>query len=237
MQDSSLSKADTAAQELKDFVYIVSHDFSAPLRGIVEFSKLLKTEQREALNDEGKEYLSLIIESGEKLQNMLAGLLEYSRLNTASKPLSMVDCNDILNNCRSTLQDKITTTGAQIDIAQLPTVAAEPEKLTRLFLALLDNALKFHAAGVAPYISVSAEKQDKSWLFTVRDNGIGIDQEFHKRIFQPFQRLHADKEYPGIGMGLTLVKKIVGQQGGEIWINPAAGQGSAFMFTLPHREG
>lgn len=234
---AALPDAETIAQEFKEFAYVVAHDLSAPLRGMVEFSKLLKTEQFDALSDDGKEYISLISESGEKLQKMLGGLLDYSRLNTMGKPLSKVDCNRVLEDCRIVLKDKLEASNAKVDITALPSVMADADQLMQLFLLLVDNALTFHVPGGAPDVSVCAENNEKDWVFTIRDNGIGIEPQFHKRVFQPFQRLHTDSEYPGIGMGLTLAKKIVTRHGGQIWIDlTPPGKGSSFHFTLPHKE-
>ncbi len=234
MQNTVLSPdAEKIAQQFKEFAYIVSHDLNTPLRGVVEFSKLLKAEHHDVLNEEGKEYLALIIESGEKMQNMLVGLLDFSRLNTMSKPLSKVNCNKILEDCKVVLKDKIETTKGKLEIATLPLVMADADQLMQLFLALIDNSLKFHVAGATPHVWVSAERSGDIWVFTVRDNGIGIEHEFHKRVMQPFQRLHTDIEYSGVGMGLTLAKKIVDRHGGRIWIDSTLGQGSSFVFTLP----
>ena len=238
MTDSQtpLTEAQKIAQEFKQFAYIVSHDLSTPVRGMVEFSKLLKAEAQEALSADAKEYLTLIVESGEKLQGMMVGLLDYSRLNTMSKPVAKVNCNSVLSDCQVVLKDKIKASKAKLDIATLPTVTADAEQLMQLFLMLLDNALKFQPEGNPPQISVSAEKKDAEWVFTIRDSGIGVEEQFYTRIFQPFQRLHTESEYPGTGMGLALAKKIVDRHGGQIWVHSTHDQGTAFCFTLPCHE-
>ncbi len=215
---------------------MVSHDLSAPLRAIVEFSKLLEAEQRDVLNADGKEYLALVVESGKKMQQMLAGMLDLSRITTAPKTFSPVHCNDVLNDCRIQLQDTIDATHATLEIAPLPTVTADAGQLTQLFLLLLENALKFHAPDAKPQVHVSAEKSKTAWVFTVRDNGIGIAPEFHERVFKPFQRLHGDDDYPGIGMGLTLARRIVVHHGGTLRIASFAGEGCSLVFTLPLQE-
>jgi light-regulated signal transduction histidine kinase (bacteriophytochrome) len=231
-----LTEAQKIALEFKQFAYIVSHDLSTSLRGMVEFSKLLKAEAHEALNADSREYLTLIVESGEKLQTMIIGLLDYSRLNTMSQSMAEVNCNRILSDCQLALEDKIKASKAKLDIATLPTVMADVDQLMQLFFMLLDNALKFQPEGNSPQISVSAEKKDAEWVFTVRDNGIGIEEHFYTRVFQPFQRLHTESEYSGTGMGLALAKKIVDRHGGQIWINSTHDQGTTFHFTLPYQE-
>ena len=234
---ATLTDAEKIAQEFKQFAYTVSHDLSTPLRGIVEFSKLLKTEAQESLNGEAKEYLALIVESGEKMQAMMAGLLDYSRLNTMRKPATRVNCNSILSDCQVVLRDKIQASKCTLDIAALPTITADAEQLMQLFLLLLDNALKFHATDIAPYIAVSAEHIEDEWQFLVNDNGIGIETQFHTRIFKPFQRLHGEDEYQGVGMGLTLAQKIVERHGGRIWVESNPQQGVSFIFTMPADKG
>lgn len=221
------------AQEFKDYAYAVSHDLGAPVRAMVEFSRLLVGEHSAALNDEGKLFLSLVIENGEKLQKMMEGLLDYSRLNITAGPFAEVDCNEILANCHKQLADKITTLKGKIEISNLPCIKGDAKQITQLFMYLLDNALKFQPRYQAPHIKINAQAQGIMWMFTIVDNGIGIEQAYQQKIFQLFQRLHSDTDYPGIGMGLTLAQKIVHLHGGEISIKPTADGGTAVIFTLP----
>jgi light-regulated signal transduction histidine kinase (bacteriophytochrome) len=235
---SALTGAETQkedpADELREFVYIVSHDLGTPLRGMVEFARLLKTEQPDSLNEDGRLYLSLIVESGEKLQAMLSGLLDYSRLNTRALALAPVNCNHVVEQCRTALKDKMAAAGAELEIAVLPDITANSAQIRQLFLALLDNALTFHPPGQRPRVQVAVEEGVGEWVFAVQDNGIGIAPEFYEKLFRPFKRLHADREFPGVGMGLAMARKILGRHGGRIWISAAPDQGTAFKFTLPH---
>jgi chemotaxis family two-component system sensor kinase Cph1 len=219
-------------QEFKEFTYIISHDLSAPLRTVVEFSRLLNSEYADKLDGEAKEYLGLITEGGLKLQTMLQGLLDYSRLNTMAKPPSLVNCNTILADCQLVLKNEMKAKKAVLEIGTLPTVKADAEQLMQLFLILLNNALKFNA-GNPPRINIGAEQNDAYWIFSIRDNGIGIPAEFYDRIFKPFQRLHTESEYEGIGMGLSLAKKIAERHGGRVWVESVLGKGSCFMFSIP----
>jgi light-regulated signal transduction histidine kinase (bacteriophytochrome) len=223
-------------EEFKQYAYSVSHDVSAPVRAMVEFSKLLSSEEANALSPDGKEYLALIIENGYKLQTMMDGLLQYSRLNTLAKPFETVDLNFIASSVLTELEEQITNSHAVIDIKKLPIVDADPEQMRKLFYALIDNAIKFHASGNIPAIHISVEKQQTNWIISVADNGIGIAPRNYETIFQIFKRLHTDDEYPGVGIGLALAKKIVERHGGTIFCKVLAPSGTIFTITLPTQE-
>jgi len=225
----------TITEEFKEYTYSVSHDLSAPVRAMVEFSKILADENADTLNEEGKQYLSLIVENGVKLQAMMDGLLQYSRLNTMAKPFTRVDANRIIEDLRVILEKQILTTHTKIDVVGvLPTVVADIEQLMQVFQVLIDNAIKFQPAGNAPQVTISAREEGGFWQFAIKDNGIGIAPEYQEKIFKLFGRLHTDDEYSGVGIGLTLAQKIVQRHGGKIWYKPASETGSTFYFTLPH---
>jgi light-regulated signal transduction histidine kinase (bacteriophytochrome) len=228
----SIADAEAIAQEFKDFAYNVSHDLHAPIRAMVEFSRLLKAENPEILSEESKLYLSMIIQSGEKLQAMLMGLLDYSRLNTLN-PFTCVDFNSLLGQCRVQLKEKIAASKGVLEIESLPTLQVDADQCRQLFFSLLDNAFKFSTKIGPPYVHVAVRKLEGHWLFTVKDNGIGIASEFHAAIYAPFYRLHGDKEYSGVGMGLALAKKIVTRHDGKMWVESSPGNGTSFHFTLP----
>ncbi len=220
------------AAEFKDYAYSVSHDLSAPVRAMVEFSKLLTNEHANSLNDEGKEYLSVIIENGHKLQAMMAGLLAYSRLNTMAKGFVKVDAGRIVQDLRLIMEPQIKASKAVLEIGDLPTVTADIEQLMQVLHILLDNAIKFQPHENIPTIKISAEEKQSFWQFAVSDNGIGIKPQFQDKIFKLFSRLHSDEEYPGIGIGLTLAQKIIHRHGGKIWFESTIGKGSVFYFTF-----
>lgn len=224
------------AEEFRQYAYSVSHDVSAPVRAMVEFSKLLSAEQAAALSADGKEYLSLIVENGQKLQAMMDGLLEYSRLNTQAKPPTKVDMNQLVRVTISELDDIIKRTGAVIKTEELPMIHADTEQMKRLFHALIDNALKFQPSGNAPIVNISAKKTSDGFEFRAADNGIGIAPAHHDSIFQLFKRLHADEEYRGVGMGLTLARKIAHRHGGTLACSANKPNGSVFTLTLPVQE-
>ncbi len=224
---------ESIAKEFREYAYSVSHDLGAPVRAMVEFSKILNSDYATALDDEAKLYLSMVVESGQKLQKMMEGLLVYSRLDTEPFVAMPVECAPLLQQCLADLQPQITQTQAVIEIGSLPVVQGHSERLQRLFHSLLQNALTFVAAGVVPHVSISAQAQGEHWLFSIADNGIGIAAHHYERVVKLFQRLHTDEEYPGIGMGLCLARKIIQQHGGMLAFQPNEGQGMICQFTLP----
>lgn len=221
------------AADFQDYAYSVSHDLSAPIRAMVEFSKLLQADHGASLNPEGREYLSLIVESGQKLQEMMAGLLQYSRLNTMAKPPARVKMGDILLHCRIILEEEMDQKKAVLEVSELPEVEGDVEQLMILCLILLKNSLTFQPLGQCPHIAVAAEREGDFWRFSVTDNGIGVESCYREKIFELFKRLHGEDDYPGVGMGLSLARKIIHRHDGRIWCDDAPGQGVVFYFTLP----
>ena len=217
----SISNSDTMKNEVMEFIYVVSHDLHAPLRTMVEFCNLLESENSDSLNEDSKHYLSLIISGGKKMQKMLESLLELSRLSSMYNPQQDLDYNLILKDCINILNDTIEDTRAVIEIAAMPIGPGDADLLTKLFSILINNSLKFQRPGNIPNICISSNKRENERIFKIQDNGIGIEPEYYEQIFKPFARLHNDQEYPGIGMGLTLAKKIVNQHDGHIWIEPS----------------
>lgn len=233
MRKRSPHNSEAAAEELKQLVYRVSHDFSAPLRAVVEFSRLLKDEHAGQLDAEGQLYLSMVMQAGEKMQGMLEGLLAISRLNTTPLKLETIESSRILEQSQLSLKETVQSNKAVIKVDQLPRFTVDPQHLGTLFAILLDNAVKFSKPDSTPHIRVSAERDGKFWQFSVVDDGIGIAEEFHEDIFTIFRKLHADSRYPGLGIGLAIAAKIVSLYGGRIWVESAEGKGAAFRFTLP----
>ncbi len=218
--------------EFKDFAYIVSHDLAGPIRSMVSFSQLL-TERVGAVPDEDDRlHMELIIENGQKLGNMVQGLLAYSRLNTVARKPEKVDLEVILARCHMEHQAKLDILQGELDYPAMPAVMADPSRMFTLFDALIDNAIKFRRDNTAPVIRILVTEAADHWQFAVEDNGIGIDPMFHDDVFRPLRKLHTDEAYPGIGMGLTLARKIVLQHGGKIWIERSASGGASVRFTL-----
>lgn len=219
-------------EEFKDFAYIVSHDLAGPVRSMVSFSQLL-TERVGAVPDEDDRlHMELIIENGQKLGDMIQGLLAYSRLNTVARTPEKVDLEIILARCHMEHQGKLDTLKGEFDYPAMPTVMADPSRMFTLFNALVDNAIKFRRDDKPPVVRVTVNECSDHWRFSVNDNGIGIDPLFYEDVFRPLRKLHTDEAYPGVGMGLTLARKIVLQHGGNIWIERAASGGTSVCFVL-----
>ncbi len=220
------------AQEFRDYAYIVSHDLGTPVRLMVEFARLLAQRQSAFADDEDRVLLGEIMGNGEKLRAMMQGLLSYSRLNTLAAPHIAVDTQKIAEHCRMVIQDKLRPVRGKLTIVGLPSLKADPDQMMQLFSLLVDNAIKFVTPGVAPEITLSAQREGDLWLFSVRDNGIGIEEMYRSRVFKPFQKLHLDDEFPGVGMGLSLARKIVNLHGGRIWVQESSATGTLLQFTL-----
>jgi two-component system, OmpR family, phosphate regulon sensor histidine kinase PhoR len=193
---------------------------------------LLGEKVRTGPTEEDKLHLELILESSQKLSDMIQGLLAFSRLNTVARKPEPVDLEIVLARCHMECQARLDASGGQLIYPPMPTVMADPARMFTLFHALIDNAIKFRKHGTAPDVRVSVTECPGRWDFTVEDNGIGIDPMFYDDIFRPLRKLHTDDAYPGVGMGLTLARKIVLQHGGAIWTEPSPLGGTSVAFTL-----
>lgn len=218
--------------ELQQFAYVASHDLQEPLRAVASFTGLLGERYRGRLDSDADEFIAFAVDGAKRAQGLINALLAYSRVGTRGASFVPTDCEALLENVLADLAAAIADTAGQVTHDPLPTVQADSIQLGQVFQNLLANALKFHAAE-PPRVHVSAEKRGPCWLFSVRDRGIGIDPQFANRIFEVFQRLHSSSEYPGTGIGLAIVKKIVERHGGRIWVESAPGRGATFYFTVP----
>ncbi len=221
------------SKDFQQFAYAVSHDMSAPVRSMAGFSGLLLKKYGDVLDDKGRHYLSFITAGGEKLQAMMAGLLQYSRINTGNfKPVT-IETGKVAEECLGTLHEAIRESGAKVTIEPLPNVVGDTDQIRRLLGYLLENALRFHKPGTPPQIRLLAGTLQDRWTFCVADQGIGIDAIFHEEIFLIFRKLHTDAEYPGTGIGLALAKKVVERHHGRIWVESSPGVGARFFVWLP----
>jgi len=234
------NKLEEANRELRDFVYIASHDLCEPLRKISSFGELLKDSLGNSLSDDDRENLEFMIDGAERMTQMIQGLLTYSRLNTRQAQPEPVDLNEIVEQLRHLeLAVMLEETDGEIEIPQLlPEVAAEPAQARQLMQNLLANGIKYRREGIPPRIVITAEQLDgDSVRVEVRDNGIGIKDEYQRGIFKMFKRLHSRREYDGAGIGLAVCKKIVEKHNGSIGVESKQGEGSVFWFTLaPAKE-
>ena len=224
---------EAANKELESFAYSVSHDLRAPLRAINGFSKIISDRYMSSLPEEGQRYLGFISKAGGDMSDLIDGLLEYSRIGRSSIHLNELPLKSIVDDCIATLNRRIEEEGAEVSIiTDLPTVYANQSLLKRAVTNLLQNALTYHNVGSRPIVKISS-KHHKGWVFlTIEDNGIGIEDRYHERIFNVFQRLHTDEEFPGTGIGLSIVKKSVLLMGGDVSLESIPGEGSKFTLKI-----
>jgi PAS domain S-box-containing protein len=233
--DSTLADLKRSNAELEQFAYSASHDLQEPLRMITSYTQIMEEDYKGKLDADADQYIAFTVEGAKRMQTLIDDLLAYSRVGTRGEPFIPTSMNSVLSEAIANLQVAIEESHAVVTHDQLPTVLGDESQLIQLFQNLLGNAIKFRGDD-APVIHVGVEETKDGWVFSVRDNGIGIDMKNAERIFTVFQRLHARDEYPGTGIGLAVVKKIVERHGGRIWVESALAQGSTFYFTLRKRE-
>jgi PAS domain S-box-containing protein len=221
--------------DLEQFAYSASHDLQEPLRSIEGFIRLLSKRYKGKLDVKADEFIEFTIEGVQRMQLLIKDLLEYSQIGTKNKNFSLVDISMPLALALANMQRSIEEKRAEVTYDTLPRVLADSSQLSSLFQNLIGNAIKFHG-NRSPNIHISAELKGEEWIFSVSDNGIGIDPENFERIFTVFQRLHAREKYEGTGIGLAICKKIVERHGGRIWVVSEPGKGTTFHFTLPSQE-
>ena len=222
-------------QELEQFAYVASHDLQEPLRMVTSYVQLLARRYQNRLDSDAEEFINFAVDGATRMHTLINGLLAYSRVGTRGKPFEPTNCETILQQSLDNLKMTMEESGTVVTHDSLPTVMADDLQLGQLFQNLIGNAIKFHGEE-PPRVHVSVKPDGKQWVFSVRDNGIGIAPEFAERIFIIFQRLHGKEKYPGTGIGLAVCKKIVECHGGRIWVGSELGKGATFYFTLP-REG
>jgi light-regulated signal transduction histidine kinase (bacteriophytochrome) len=219
--------------ELEAFSYSISHDLRAPLRAINGYASIVREDHSAALDDDGKQLLLRIEGNARKMAQLIDGLLDFSRLGRAEPVSAEVNMHDMANGIAGELQAEHPESKAEWIIADLPPVRGDAAMLRQVWVNLLANALKFSAQRPQPRIEVSAVRQGSELVFSVQDNGVGFDMAYAEKLFGVFNRLHAANEFPGVGVGLAIVRRIVTRHGGRAWASSTDGAGATFFFALP----
>ncbi|MGB9980211.1 PAS domain S-box protein [Methanobacterium sp.] len=233
----TISELKRSNDELQQFAYITSHDLQEPLRTIASFTQLLERRYKNKLDTDADEFIEFIVSAATRMKEMIQGLLDYSRIGTRGGEFNLTDVEEVMITVLSNLHAAISESEAKITYDKLPTVIADRNQLIQLFQNMISNAIKFKKNDVTPKIHISVKKDEKrgEFIFSVSDNGIGLETQYKDKIFEVFKRLHTMDEYKGAGIGLAISKRIIERHGGRIWVESELGNGSTFYFTLPVR--
>ena len=222
-----------ANKELEDFVYSVSHDLRAPLRSISGFAQIIDRRHKASLNEEGRHYFENIVKASGQMGELIDDLLNFSRLGRKAITSENVPLDDVFKSVMETLSDPMEKTGTRVNLPErMPVIQGDLTLTTHIFINLLENAVKYRKPDEPPCIDVAFEVDDQMVTVSVSDNGIGIEPAYHEKIFNIFQRLHSQADYPGTGIGLAAVKKAVQIMGGRVWAESALGKGSVFKIKV-----
>ena len=233
--EKSVAELARSNSDLQQFAYVASHDLQEPLRMVASYTQLLAKRYKGKLDQDADEFIAFAVNGASRMQALIQDLLAFSRVDRQSQHFEPTSAETLLGYALDNLKGAIEESKAVVTHDPLPTVMADERQLLHVLQNLLSNAIKFKGPQI-PRIHLSAERREKEWVFSLRDNGIGIDPQYSERIFVLFQRLHTNAEYPGTGIGLALCKKIVERHGGRIWMESQLGQGTIFYFTLPVRD-
>lgn len=222
-------------EDLKQFVNVASHDLQEPLRMITNYTQLLAREYKGKLDKQAEQFIAFAVEGALRMEALLKGMREYWQASEHAEDHAAVHCSEALKEALLNLQESITNSGAVVTHDSLPVVRAEEVLLVQLFQNLIGNAIKYRSEE-PPQVHISARKNDmRQWVFSVKDNGIGIDPHYAEKIFGMFERLHGS-DYPGTGMGLAICRKVVERLGGRIWVESMPGCGADFKFRIPMEQ-
>ena len=218
-------------KELEQFLYVGSHDLQEPVRMVVSYTQLLSKRYKGKLDADADQFIAFAVDGASRMQGLIQGLLAYSRVVTRGKDLLDTSSEGALQQAVLNLRSVIEESRAQVTHDSLPRVLADDAQLTQVFQNLIENAIKYRSSGI-PKAHVGASRSEGKWIFSVQDNGMGIDSQYFERIFGMFQRLHKREEFGGTGVGLAICKKIVERHGGAISVESQPGVGSTFRFAL-----
>ena len=221
-------------KELNQFAYVASHDLQEPLRMVDSYLNLLVRRYGDRLDGDAHEFIGFAVDGARRMKALINDLLAYSRVSSRPLDLDDVDIAAVVANVVKMLGERIAESGAEISVAALPHVGADATQMERLFMNVIENAVKYRGEA-PPLIRIAAERRGRMWEVSVADNGIGIPPEFREKVFDIFARLQGRDKYPGSGIGLASCRRIVERHGGEIWVDATPGGGTTFRFTLPDR--
>jgi len=221
--------------KLERFAYIASHDLQEPLRMVSSFTQLLEKRYKDKLDADAHDFINFAVDGARRMQNLINDLLAYSRVSPRGKPFEPTNTEEVFEAAVANLQIAIKESKSKVTHDALPSVMADEGQLVQVFQNLISNGIKFRGKE-PPRVQVSAMHKEGEWVFSVKDNGIGIDPQYFDRVFIIFQRLHGH-EYPGTGAGLSIAKRIVERHGGRIWVESEPGKGSVFYFSIPAKGG
>lgn len=218
-------------EDLEQFAYVASHDLQEPLRTVTSYVQLIARRYKDKLDQDGNDFINFAVDGSNRMRTLIQSLLEYSRVNS-KRPFENINTNSLFDSLLHTLNESIKENKVVIKSDPLPDIFGDPILINQLFQNLLSNAIKFKNEGGNPEIHVTGKKTNGEYLFSVKDNGIGIPKEYANKIFIIFQRLHEAEKFPGTGIGLAICKKIVERHGGKIWFESEPGHGTTFFFTI-----
>ncbi|MCR4336300.1 MAG: ATP-binding protein [Candidatus Omnitrophica bacterium] len=236
MGDLTMDELARSNKELEQFAFLAAHDLQEPLRAANSYTQLLARKYRGKLDDHADKILSSILESTERMQKLIQSLLKYSQAGKGNIQLKELDSNIVLQRAIENLKVNIEESSAQIRYNGCPVIRGDEVQLMQLFQNLIHNSIKFRKKEDIPHIHISARLENNHWVFSVQDNGIGIEPEYTKSVFDLFRRLHTQSEYLGSGIGLSLCKRIVESHQGKIWVESETGEGTTVCFTIPKTE-
>jgi signal transduction histidine kinase len=231
--EKTLSILHRKNEELEQFAYIASHDLQEPLRMVSSFMEKIDQKYGDVLDEKGKTYLHFAVDGSKRMRKMIIDLLEYSRFQRSIQEAEWINLNEILKVEIETFQEEITATQSTLIIGGLPTIFAPKSSIIRLFQNLISNAIKYRKKEALLIVEITCQENEKEYLFSVKDNGIGIEEKYQSKVFTIFQRLHREEEISGSGLGLAICKKVITDLGGEIWFESNSNEGTNFLFTLP----
>jgi PAS domain S-box-containing protein len=228
----TLENLERSNKELEQFAYVASHDLQEPLRMVSSYTQLIERRYKDKLDQDANDFIQFAVDGANRMQKLINDLLDYSRISSKGKDYTKIDISQVLGQAISNLQQLIIDNTALITNEDLPVLIVDESQIIRVFQNLIENAIKFKNKTELPKIHISCKKQHEFYEFAVRDNGIGIEMQYHDKVFTIFQRLHSKEEYSGTGIGLSICKRIVERHGGKIWFESKENEGTTFYFTL-----